>query len=73
LRTGQNQNEPVPDILARIFVIFMLVLYAGISLVFVFIGIRNWIWRPIKRMLTAGHPDKSYRGIKSASREENPS
>jgi hypothetical protein len=61
------------DILARIFVIFLLVLYAGIAVVFVFVGIRNWIYRPIKNKLSRRHPEKVYHGIKSTSREESPS
>jgi hypothetical protein len=57
------------DIIARSFVVFLLVLYAGIALAFVIAGIRKWIWRPIAEKISACRPDRSYHRIKSSSRE----
>jgi hypothetical protein len=59
------------DILARSFVVFLLALYAGIALVFVIAGIRKWIWRPIAERISPSRGGKSYRRIKSTSREES--
>lgn len=61
------------DILARVFVIFLLILYTSVALVFVVAVIRNWVWQPIKRKLRGRSPQKSYRGINSASHGESPS
>ncbi len=61
------------DIIARAFVIFLLVLYASISLVFIVTAIRKWIWQPIIGKFSAPHTEREYRRIKSTSREESPS
>ena len=61
------------DILARVFIVFLLVLYGGIALVFVVVSIRNLIWYPVKNKLLARRPEKGYRRVKSASREQSPS
>ena len=61
------------DFLARAFIIFVLVMYAAISLVFVVGAIRKWIWRPIFGKLSARRPEKKFQRIKSASREESSS
>lgn len=61
------------DILARIFVILLLVLYSGVALVFVITGIRDWVCRPIRRRLWGRRPKETYQRIKSTRREESPS
>jgi hypothetical protein len=60
------------DILARSFVVFVLVFYAIITLVFVIAAFRKWVWRPISAKIFAGRPEKSYRGIKSTRHEGSP-
>lgn len=59
------------DFLALSFVVFMLALYAGITLVFVYAGIRNWIRRPSIGKSRRQHLENSYSRIRSASREES--
>ena len=61
------------DMVARIFIFFVLALYAGISLVFVIFGIRKWIWRPIAGKSSAAHPERSYNSIKPARQEQESS
>ena len=61
------------DILARSFVVFVLVFYAVITLVFVIGAIRKWIWRPIAAKLFADRPEKGYQRIKSTRHEGSPS
>lgn len=61
------------DIVARVFILLVLVLYTGISLVFVAAGIRKWVWRPIAGKLSARRTDRGYRTIKSTSHEGSPS
>ena len=58
------------DTLARLFVVFILAVYSGITLVFMIAGIRKWIWRPIAERISPSRGDKNYRRIKSTSREE---
>jgi len=59
------------DLLARSFVVFILLLYASTALVFIVAAIRNFIWRPIIGKFAAQHPDRSYHRIKSASHEQS--
>ena len=61
------------DIIASVFIFFVLALYAGISLVFVVAGVRKWIWRPIAKEISAGHADESYQRIEPTSEESSPS
>jgi hypothetical protein len=58
------------EMIASFFIIFVLALYAGISLVFVIGGIRKWIWRPIAGKSSAVHPERSYNSIKPTSQEQ---
>ena len=59
------------DLLARIFIVGMFILYSGIALVFIGAGIRDWVWRPVKRKFSAQQPARNYRAIKSTSRERS--
>lgn len=43
------------DILARIFVIFLVFFYASIALVFVGAGIRTWVWQPLRKKFHSEH------------------
>jgi len=61
------------DLLARIFVVFLFILYAGIAIVFVGAGIRAWVWRPTKRKFSLKQPARMYRAIKSTSSERSSS
>lgn len=61
------------DILARSFIVFVLALYAGITLVFVMAAFRKWVWRPIAGKLSPRQAGKSYHRIKSTTREGSPS
>lgn len=61
------------DVIARAFVIFLLVLYTSIALVFIVTAIRRWIWQPIIGKFSAHHAERGYRRIKSTSHEESPS
>ena len=61
------------DTLARLFVVFILAVYSGITLVFMIAGIRKWIWRPIAARIWASRSEGSYRRIKSAHHEESAS
>ena len=58
------------DMIASVFIIFVLALYAGISLVFLIAGIRKWVSRPIAGKPSAGHPEKSYNSINPTSQEQ---
>jgi hypothetical protein len=57
------------DILARIFIVFMLVMYAAIALVFVVAGIRKWIWEPIARKILPRRAERDFRRIQSTRRQ----
>ena len=59
------------DFLAISFIVFMLALYAGITLIFIFVGIRNWIWRPVTAKFRRGQPENRYSRIRPGSREES--
>lgn len=61
------------DMVASIFILFVLALYAGISLVFVIAGIRKWVWSPIAKKILPKRSENNYRGIKSTHREGSPS
>jgi hypothetical protein len=61
------------DILARVFVVFLVVLYTGVALVFVGAGFRNLIWQPVRQKLWARRPEKSFHTIKTTSSGESPS
>jgi hypothetical protein len=61
------------EMIARVFIIFVLALYAGICLVFVIAGIRKWIWRPIAGKSSAAHPERSYNTIKPTRQEQESS
>jgi len=61
------------DMVASIFILFVLALYAGISLVFIIAGIRKWIWRPIATKISPSHSESDYRRVKSTRQEESPS
>jgi len=61
------------DLFARIFIVALLILYAGVALVFVIGILRTWIWRPIKRKISVQQPERKHRAIKSASQERIPS
>lgn len=58
------------DMVASIFIFFVLALYTGIAVVFVIAGIRKWIWRPIIKRFSAGRADKGYHSIKSTRQEQ---
>ena len=60
----------IQDIVARIFIIFLLALYTGIALVFVLAGIRKWVWCPLAGKIAAGCPDTSYSRIKRTGQEQ---
>lgn len=57
------------EMIASVFIIFVLALYTGISLVFVIAGIRKWIWRPIAGRPSAVLPE-SYSSIKPTGQEQ---
>jgi predicted PurR-regulated permease PerM len=61
------------DMFAVIFIFFVLALYAGITLVFVIAGIRNWIWRPIAKRISRRRSESNYGGVKSTRHEESAS
>lgn len=61
------------DMFAVIFIFFVLALYAGITLVFVMAGIRNWIWRPIAKRISPRRSESNYLGVKSPRHDESPS
>ena len=61
------------EIIARIFVIFLILFYATIAMAFIVTGFRNWIWRPLVRKFSPQHHADSYGHIKSPSHEESPS
>lgn len=61
------------DILARSFIVFVLVLYTGITLVFLIGAFRKWVWRPIAAKLFPRRAEKGYRRIKSTTHEGSPS
>lgn len=48
------------DMLATIFLVLLLVLYAGIALIFVVTWVRDLIWRPLRSRLSGRHAEKSY-------------
>ncbi len=61
------------DMAARIFIFFVLALYAAMTLVFVIAGVRKWIWRPIAKKILPGRSESNYRRVKSTSNEGSPS
>lgn len=61
------------DVLARFFVVFVLVFYAIITLVFLIGAVRKWIWRPITAKLSARNSQEGYQRIKSTRHEGSPS
>lgn len=63
----------MPDLFARVFVVFLLVLYVSVALVFIGAGIRHWFWRPIKSRIPARNPQKSFQRINSPRSEESSS
>ncbi len=61
------------DMVARIFIFFVLVLYAAITLVFFIAGIRKWIWRPLAKKISPGRSESNYHRAKSTRQEGSPS
>lgn len=61
------------DILARLFVAFILVVYTCITLMFVIGAVRKWIWGPIASKVSAYYPERNYHRIKSTTQEGSPS
>jgi len=61
------------DLLARIFVVFLLLFYAAIALAFVVAGIRTWIWRPLRKKFPEKERARKFRHIKSTRSEQSPS
>ena len=61
------------DMIASVFILFVLVLYAGISLVFIIAGIRKWVWNPIAKKISPRSSESTYRRVKSTRQEESPS
>lgn len=61
------------DILASIFIIFLLLLYSSIALVFVVMGIRTWIWRPLRKKSPEKEHTRKFRHVKSTRSQHSPS
>jgi len=53
------------DIVARVFIVAMLVMYAAIALVFVVAGLRKWIWEPVFGKFLERRPERNFRRIPS--------
>ena len=69
----ERESAVMQDLFARVFIVALLILYAGVALVFVIGILRTWIWRPIKRKISVQQPERKHRAIKSASQERIPS
>lgn len=61
------------DIVASIFILFVLALYTGIALVFIVAGIRKWVWGPMAKKISPERSGSSYGGVRSTRQEESPS
>lgn len=53
------------DIVARMFIVAMFVMYTAIALVFVAAGFRKWIWEPVFGKVLARHTERNFRRIPS--------
>ncbi|MCL5005367.1 MAG: hypothetical protein M1404_02440 [Acidobacteria bacterium] len=61
------------DLLASIFIVFLLLFYAAIALAFVVAGIRTWIWQPLRKGFPEKKPAQHFHDIKSTHSEQSPS
>jgi len=69
----ERESAVMQDLFARVFIVALLILYAGVALVFIIGILRTWIWRPIKRKISVQQPERNHRALKSASHERIPS
>jgi len=61
------------DLIARVFVVFLLLFYASIAFVFVVAGIRTWLWNPLRKRFPSKEPAPHFHHIKSSHSEQSSS
>lgn len=61
------------DLIARIFVVLLLIFYAAIALVFIVAGIRTCIWEPLRSRFPEKHSARHFHDMKSSHSEQGSS